>query len=439
VGKQKPREIAVRVLRRREAGLFYLEDLLKAELSQKETSDEDRRLAQELTYGVVRWQPVLDWLINRKTQGRAQKPLLRILLRLGLYQLFWLDRIPKYAAVFETVEMAKALGLKSQAGFINALLRAYAREEKETRQLLEKLKRDEPALGCSHPKWLCERWRKRWTRQELTALLEWNNSPPPTYARMNTLKADRPRLEDLWRKEGVEFGPVAWDWIPDNLMFRLESHPPLANLGTFEQGLWYIQDPSTLLSVQELDPKPDDQVLDLCAAPGGKTTFIAQKMMDRGKIVAVDVSRERLRLIRENCERLGVTCVESILLSDFKKRRPASYDRILIDAPCSNTGVMRRRVDLRWRIRPEEIARLSANQRDLLEQAAPQLKPGATLVYSTCSLEPEENEEVISDFLARHADFRLRSERRLVPFQHGVDGAYVARLKRTNQEPAAEF
>jgi 16S rRNA (cytosine967-C5)-methyltransferase len=155
-------------------------------------------------------------------------------------------------------------------------------------------------------------------------------------------------------------------------------------------------------------------------------------MMDRGKIVAVDVSHERLRLIRENCERLGVTCVESILLSEFKKRRPASYDRILIDAPCSNTGVMRRRVDLRWRIRPEEIGRLSTTQMELLEQAAPQLKPDGTLVYSTCSLEPEENEEVVRNFLARHREFQLRSERQLVPFKHGVDGAYVARLVRGN-------
>jgi 16S rRNA (cytosine967-C5)-methyltransferase len=438
VGKQKPREIAVQVLRRREAGTLHLEDLLKVELSQKETSDEDRRLAQELTYGVVRWQAVLDWLIDRKTPRRAQKPLLRILLRLGLYQLFWLDRIPKYAAVSETVEMAKALRLTSQAGFVNAVLRTYAREEKETRQLLEKLKRDEPSLGFSHPKWLCERWRKRWTLPEVTALLAWNNCPPPTYARMNNLKSDRSGLQDLWRKEGVEFAPVAWDWVPDDLMFRLESHPLLASLGTFEQGLWYIQDPSTLLSVQELDPQPDDQVLDLCAAPGGKTTFIAQRMMNRGKIVAVDVSRERLSLIRQNCERLGVTRVELVLLSEFKQRRPASYDRILIDAPCSNTGVMRRRVDLRWRIRPEEIARLSAIQRALLEQAAPQLKPGATLVYSTCSLEPEENEEVVRDFLARHSEFRLQNERRLLPFKHGVDGAYVARLVRWDQELAPE-
>jgi 16S rRNA (cytosine967-C5)-methyltransferase len=216
-------------------------------------------------------QAALDWLIDRKTHGRAQKPLLRILLRLGLYQLFWLDRIPNHAAVFETVKLAKDLGFRAQAGFVNALLRAYAREEKETRQLLEKSKRSEPALGYSHPKWLCERWQERWSLQELTDLLEWNNRPSPTYARMNTLKTDRTRLEDRWRKEAVEFDPLTRDWIPEDLMFQLESHPPLANLGTFEQGLCYIQDPSTLLSVQELDPKPGDQVLDLCAAPGGST------------------------------------------------------------------------------------------------------------------------------------------------------------------------
>jgi 16S rRNA (cytosine967-C5)-methyltransferase len=180
--------------------------------------------------------------------------------------------------------------------------------------------------------------------------------------------------------------------------------------------------------------------LDFCAAPGGKTTFIAQLMNNQGRIVAQDVSDERLKWIQENCARLGVTCVEPVLPSTFNSlpgqsgattgQPSTDFDRVLVDAPCSNTGVMRRRVDLRWRIQPEEIGRLCAAQLDLLKQAALKLKPGGVLVYSTCSLEPEENGEVVKQFLSDHADFKLESERELLPFVDNVDGAYVARLQR---------
>jgi 16S rRNA (cytosine967-C5)-methyltransferase len=183
--------------------------------------------------------------------------------------------------------------------------------------------------------------------------------------------------------------------------------------------------------VRELNPQPGESVLDLCAAPGGKTTFIAQLMQNRGRITAQDAQPDRLELIRENCARLGVTCVEASVAPSGVIANPAKkFDRILVDAPCSNTGVMRRRIDLRWRIRVEEIERLRAGQLELLRQAAPRLKPGGTMVYSTCSLEPEENTEVVKQFLAEHADFTLERERELLPFADGVDGAYVAQLKK---------
>ena len=191
-------------------------------------------------------------------------------------------------------------------------------------------------------------------------------------------------------------------------------------------GWFYIQDPSTLLAPALLDPQPGENILDLCAAPGGKTTFLAQLMHNEGKIIASDSDPSRLRMVKDNCARLGVTCVETI--SDF--RFPISdFDKILVDAPCSNTGVMRRRVDLRWRITAEEILRLQKTQLELLNQAATKLKPGGTLVYSTCSLEPEENSEVVKQFLAAQPHFKLETERQLLPFTDGVDGAYVAKLK----------
>jgi 16S rRNA (cytosine967-C5)-methyltransferase len=281
----------------------------------------------------VRWQAALDWLIARKTNGREQKSGLQNLLRLGLYQIFWLDRIPNHAAVHETVELAKHNGFGAQAGFVNAILRGCLREAGETEKLLAELKTTQPAIGWSHPEWLVARWQKRWGAERTAQLLEWNNTPPKTFARVNTLKTDAGKLLEKWRDENVEYDfvrrdlfgradlPVGLDArqrVPtdfENLVFELKSHPPLAQLESFRQGWFYIQDPGTLLAVCKLGPQPGETILDFCAAPGGKTTFIAQLMNNQGRIVAQDISTERLKLVQENCARLGVTCVETILPS----------------------------------------------------------------------------------------------------------------------------
>jgi len=426
---QKPREIAARVLLERDRGADYVEHLLDAELPS--LAPAGRALCQELAYGVVRWQRTLDWLIARKTAGRTQKAALQTLLRLGLYQLFWLDRIPDHAAVNETVALARQLGYGPQSGFINAMLRGAARERDETRKLLEELKTDQPGLGYSHPDWLCERWQKRWGAERLRQLLDWNNSPPKVFARLNTLLTDAARLLEQWRGEGTEYDFVRRNWFEENLVFELKSHPPLATLASFQQGLFYVQDPSTLLAVHELDPQPGETVLDLCAAPGGKTTYIAQLMQNRGRLIAEDLNRIRLELLRENCARLGVACAEYACNSGIAvPELTAQADRVLVDVPCSNSAVMRRRVDLRWRIRPEEIDRLRSTQLELLHDGALQTKPGGALIYSTCSLEPEENSQVVNEFLASHRAFNLERQRELLPFSDGVDGAYVATLRR---------
>ena len=421
----------MRVLQLRETEPDFVENIFDRELAQARISPVDRALCQELVYGIARWQETIDWLIARKTEGREQKIDLVILLRIGLYQMFWLDRIPNHAAVHETVEIAKKMGFTSQAGFINAVLRTYTRERTETEKLLEQIKTSEPAIGYSHPQWIYERWQARWGAEKTAALMDWNNTPPKTFARVNTLKVSNAKeLMNMWDIEGVKFSARKFDWADDNLVFELESHPPLAKLKSFQKGLFYIQDPSTLLAVKALDPKPRETILDLCSAPGGKTTFIAQLMQNRGKVFAQDIAWERLDLVTENSFRLGLTCIETSIAPEHLIEKPSlRFDRILIDAPCSNTGVMRRRVDLRWRIRPEEMARLREAQLNLLRLAAPRLKPGGILVYSTCSLEPEENQEVVKQFLAEHKQFTLESERELLPFIDQVDGAYVATMK----------
>jgi 16S rRNA (cytosine967-C5)-methyltransferase len=443
------------------AGTDYVENLLEHALSGARLSPADRGLCQELVYGVARWQSTLDWMIELKSPGRTQKPALQTLLRLGLYQIFWLDRIPNHAAVNETVEQAKRDGFGPQAGFVNAVLRGYLREFDETKATLASLKQTQPHLGYSHPEWLVARWQQRWGAEKTAQLLDWNNTPPKTYVRVNSLMfgADalkssrdrqvtgarppvqstirRPFLERTfkdagdvlaqWRDEGIDYDFVRRDWLDDNLVFEFKAHPPISTLASFQRGLFYVQDPSTLASVNELDPQPGDTVLDLCAAPGGKTTYIAQLMGNRGRLLAHDVSPDRLKLIQENCARLGATCVETTTSSELAAT-PQRFDRILVDAPCSNTGVMRRRVDLRWRIRAEEIERLRITQLDLLRRAAGLLKPGGTLVYSTCSLEMEENGGLIEQFLRANRKFTVDGVRGLLPWEDGADGAFTAIL-----------
>jgi 16S rRNA (cytosine967-C5)-methyltransferase len=425
---QNPRQIAAQILGRRAQDKFT-ETLLDHALTGARLSPADRGLCQEIVYGAVRWQAALDWLIRRKTDRPEQKPALQNLLRLGLYQIFWLDRIPAHAAVHETVEIAKRLGLGPQAGFVNAVLRGYLRESDATRKMLADLKTSNPSVGFSHPQWLVDKWQKQLGAEKTRQLLEWNNQPPKLYARVNTLKTDAGKLLEKWREEDVEYDFVRRDWLEENLAFELKSHPPLALLKSFYDGWFYVQDPSTLLAATTLAPKSGETILDLCAAPGGKTTFMAQLAKNECQIVACDISEERLKLIQENCARLGVTCAQLTDNSKLKTQN-SKFDRILIDAPCSNTGVMRRRVDLRWRISSGEISRLRQTQLELLETASTKLKPGGTLVYSTCSLEPEENTEVVKEFLDRHKDFKLESQRELLPFTDSLDGAFVAQLIR---------
>jgi 16S rRNA (cytosine967-C5)-methyltransferase len=444
---QNPRQIAARILSQRLTSGEFTENLLDVALAAARLSPADRGLCHELVCGVVRWQKTLDALIARKTDpAREPRPALKNLLRLGLYQIFWLDKIPPHAAVHETVELAKRTGYGAQTGFVNAILRGYLREADEIKKILADMKLSQPALGWSHPDWLVEKWRKQFGDEKTRRLLEWNNTPPKTFARVNTLKTDAAKLVERWREENVEYDFITRDWTGENLCFELKSHPPLAKLASFRDGFFYLQDPSTLLAPALLAAKPGETILDLCAAPGGKTTFLAQQMNNEGKIVACDISADRLKLVRENCARLGVNIADCQLpIANFSladgispNRQPATgnrqFDRILIDAPCSNTGVLRRRVDLRWRISPEEISRLQKTQLDLLQLAATKLKPDGILIYSTCSLEPEENAEVVQQFLATHPGFKLETERQLLPFLDGVDGAYVAKLKFSSQQ-----
>ena len=406
-----------------------VEPILARQLRSAALSSVDTGLCRELVSGCVRWRRLLDWLIERATEGRKQKPVVREILRLGLYQIFFLNRIPEHAIVDESVRLAKTERCLGQAGFINAMLRRFLREREQITLDIAGLQEERPALGQSHPDWLFEQWEQRWGREKTIRLMEWNNQPAPTCARVNRLLTDPDQLAKRWEDEGVETTPIDCDWAQPDSLFRLRKHPPLESLVSFRDGLFYIQDPSTLLSVALLDPQPGQAVLDLCAAPGGKTCHIAERMNNDGQLSAIDTSESRLGLLRENCDRMKVTCA-TLGQADDITAGEARFDRVLVDVPCSNTGVMRRRLDLRWRLSPAQAKLLADEQLGLLGQAAAHTKPDGQLVYSTCSIDPEENGQLVTRFLEANPGWQLADERALHPVEDHTDGAYAAHLTR---------
>jgi 16S rRNA (cytosine967-C5)-methyltransferase len=376
------REIVFELLMTWSRGRQNADDLLD------ERKPDERALVQEIFYGCLRQKLALEFLIAQSA-GKPPRPVVTTILHIGLYQLAFM-RVPAHAAVHETVELAKKCASPAEAKFVNAVLR---------RTDPAALKKADPWVRLSHPRWLWERHGDAWC--------EWNNTPPPVYVR-----GDKPWPGVL---ESTAFHPLCYRVVDTKAFFAAP-------------GQYYVQDPSTLIAVDVLNPQPGESVLDMCAAPGGKTTYIAQKMQNRGQIIATDSSNVRLGLVTENCRRLGVSIVATLACEGARCLRGRQFDRVLLDAPCSNTGVMRRRVDLRWRIKPEEISRLAALQAKLLAGAAELTKPGGVLVYSTCSLEPEENERVVEKL----PGFVLETQRATFPPHDQMDGAFVARLRKAN-------
>jgi 16S rRNA (cytosine967-C5)-methyltransferase len=335
-------------------------------------SRRDRALLTTLVYGVTRWRRELDWLIDRCAQ--RVHPEIRQHLRVALFQIRHLDKIPRHAAVNEAVELAKGVSRKS-AGFVNAVLRKAADLELP----------DALGVRTSHPDWLIERWRKRYSAKELDAILEADNAVLPVTIRLK-----------------------------DGTAAELEGDP--AGDPRFAEGGFTVQDETSMKVAPLLDPKASERVLDLCAAPGGKTTHLAERMGGKGRVVAVDLP-DRIGLVAESAKRLGLGNVECVAGDGATIAFRETFDAILIDAPCSNTGVLARRPDVRWRLREKDIAGAVALQRKLLENAARLLAPGGRLVYSTCSLEPEENRVDLPGFRVVQEESTLPSDRRSGGYQ----------------------
>jgi 16S rRNA (cytosine967-C5)-methyltransferase len=410
------RQIALAALREWRRERRFADSIISRLFAKEDLAVSNRAFALELFYGVLRNLLLLDFWIGCLRASRIDTDL-RDLLRLGLYQLLFL-KTAEHAAVYETVELAP----KRQRAVVNGVLRVAARQQDE---LLTRGNAQPLFVRTSHPQFLIARWQQHFGAEAAKELCRWNNAPPPIYGRINRLKIDR---DDFLRKYP---GSPALVHSPEFVEFHAWPTDAL-NLGRC-----YIQDPSTAIACELLDPRPGEKILDACAAPGGKTGYIAQLMKNRGVIVACDRDPERLRVLEFNATQLGIQIIRSFRLDWTKGRIPKEiasigpFDRILVDAPCTNTGVMRRRVDVRWRLRHKDFLRMPKQQFEIARAAIRLLKPGGVFVYSTCSLEPEENEELIGRLLNEFPGVRPAREESCLPFRDHFDGAFAARLTDT--------
>jgi 16S rRNA (cytosine967-C5)-methyltransferase len=439
-----PRGTAVKIINRVERTDSYLDKVLDAELRSSELSDPDKGLLNELVHGVLRWQHRLDWVLNGFSHGNFAKAEINVknTLRVALYQILFLDRIPHSAAVNEGVEFIKRIRGEKPAGLVNAVLRNIIRNLDGIRypdQAEDRLQY--LAVYQSHPQWLVRRWVERFGYEETEKLLIVNNERPGLSLRINRLKIEPGGF--LQQLDQQQISHTASRYL--GYFVRVRGLTRIGQMDLFRNGMFTIQDESGALPCLLLDPKPGHRVIDLCAAPGGKTTNLAEMMNNEGEILAIDKYEAKLPLIKGSCDRLGVKNVR-LMAADASTLEADPADRVLLDAPCSGLGVLAKKPDIKWKRDSADLITLGRIQMDLLENAARLLKPGGVLVYSTCTMEPEENQDIVKSFLAKHPEFVLEDAQQFVgrdlvgsegyietfPHRHGMDGSFAARLVKNN-------
>jgi 16S rRNA (cytosine967-C5)-methyltransferase len=416
----------------------------------------DRATISEMVLGTLRWRGRLDTHLQHtlKARGKKIEPRLLHLLRLGAYQILFMDRVPESAAVNESVRLAKVLFKNEKiTGFVNGLLRSVIRnKDRDLFPPFAERPIEHISQAFSHPSWLVERWVREFGPETARILCAANNRKPPFAVRTNTLKITREELHRRMAEEGLSSQPTFFS--PEGLF--LKKSPLLAEERLFQDGLYFVQDESSQVVSHLLSPHPGERILDACAAPGGKTTHLAQLMENRGEIIALELHGFKVKRIEENCRRLGITIVRAVE-GDVSQSLPfppgESFDRILLDAPCTGLGILHRNPEAKWRRKPEDIARLSRTQMALLDNVSSWLKSGGSLVYSTCTMTPEENDGVVSTFLETHPKFRREDLREVlpaglrplvdsqgffrtypgwvIPESNRMDGFFAARLKKT--------
>ncbi len=437
------REIALNTLYHVDTRKAFADLLLSRDLRSGALDPRDAALATELVNGTLRWRGRLDWVLGRYVRAGLDTltPWVLNILRLGLYQILFLDRVPPHAAVDECVTLAKKYANPGAAGLVNAVLRKILREgagAPDPEQILTDP--DEAmAVAYSHPAWLVARWRRRLGDEETRSLLLADNRPALVGLRVNPQKTDRETLRRALAARGIEAEAAPYS----RLALRVTGNIAFAGLPEFEEGHFLVQDESETLVGELLAPEPGETVLDLCAAPGAKATQIQEGRGSQGFLIAVDIQRNRLARVVENIQRMGVGNVGLICADGRSLGLARPVDRVLVDAPCSGLGVLGRRSDARWRKTEASMRALLPLQKALLEAGAGHLRPGGVLVYSVCSMEPEEGFRHIESFLAAHPAFEMESAEAFVPSEvvaegclllyphrHGTDGAFAARLRR---------
>ncbi len=438
------RGIAVKILNRVDRTDAYLDKLLEIEIKNSELSSKDKALLFEIVHGVIRWLGRIDWILNGFYKGQFSKciPNVKNSMRVALYQILFLDRVPDHAAVNESVEFVKKLQGEKSANLTNAVLRNIIRSRKGIRYP----NREEDLVGYlsayfSHPSWMVKRWIARYGEQETEKLLIANNNRPSHNLRVNTIKTTADELKSLLKSVDLSYsdGKYLKEYLQLNVLTNITSWE------YFQKGYFSIQDESTGFSCKALDPKPGMKILDLCAAPGGKTAFLADMMKNQGEIVALDKFESRLELFKRNIERLGITNVRSVA-KDALLFNENEFDGVIADVPCSGLGTLTKKPDIKWKKDLGDIRNLNKIQLKLVTKAASLVKVGGTVVYSTCTIEPEENIGIVNQFLEKHPNFKLINlgndfDKDLIDengcvqtltSKHKVDGAFVAKLVRTS-------
>ncbi len=426
----------------------YADVALERVLSKNDLSPNDRRLATELVYGSVRQRRSLDTLIDQLASKKADKqpPLLRAILHLGLYQLRYLSHIPPSAAVNTTVELAKKNGLSGLTGFVNGVLRQYLRIADTGIDPLKLPENPVERLGILHsyPNWIIEVWLAQFGFTATEQLCLWLNKPPTLDLRVNLLLSSLEKVETALQSAGINVSRVPY--LPQALRIS-GSTGAVQNLPGFNDGWWTVQDSSAQLVSHLLDPQTGEVIIDACAAPGGKTTHIAELMGDKGTIWACDRTASRLRKLQQNTKRLQI---QSIRVQVGDSRHFDQFidkcDRLLLDVPCSGLGTLNRHADARWRQTPESIQELSLLQSQLISQAALFVKPGGAMVYATCTLHPQENEGIVETFLSQNPNWLIEPPLpdspcfafakpagwiKVLPYQDLMDGFFMVRLRKS--------
>jgi 16S rRNA (cytosine967-C5)-methyltransferase len=445
-GASPARAVAARVLERVERDGAFADLALDAELGQRRLSSRDAGLATELVLGTLRWQRYLDWILAPHSRRRLDRLDVRVraLLRMTAYQLVFLQRVPPFAAVDDAVSLAR--GKPGVEGFVNAVLRALARRgprEREPAPPRDPV--DALATRLSFPTWLAARWIDRFGMEEAAALMRAMNERPPLTLRTNTLRLSRDALATrLASEEKLMATPTRY--APEGLTVE-HGHGMPADWAAFGEGAFAVQDEASMLVARMLEPAPGSTVADACAAPGTKTTHLAQLMEGRGRILALDPQPARLARVGEAAARLGVGMIETVdgAVEEVAARFRDACAGVLVDAPCSNLGVLRRHPEVKWRRHEADLAASGRRQGQILAAAATMVAAGGRLLYATCSLEPEENEAVITGFLREHGDFTVDPPAgfpipldasgvlRCLPHRHGTDGFTAVRFRRSGR------